>query len=537
MRLYAALLALPVLLTACSDDGGGTGSSASDSVSGGSTGASTTATTGGTTMEVPTTGATGTQGMTCTPGQVQECDSCDGAAMGTQTCAADGGGWGPCECPPAAVCGDGNVDAGEACDDGTNDGAYGGCEADCSALAAHCGDAAINGPEACDDGNDVDGDGCNVDCVISGSEVWTRNYPGEDAGDAKARGVAVDGAGNVVIVGQEFVVGQNANIWARKYTPDGDVLWSYSWNGKDNGDDIARAVAIAPGDDIVITGETYVAGSGADVWTATLSAGMQEKWIKTYNGPGNLGDRGYGVAVEAATGDIVVTGEEYKLIGLHNAWTRRMDKDGNPLWSDAYDANAGEDTGRAVAIADNGDIVVVGDIYVPIGLANLWLRRYSADGAVLWSKDMDHMLGNDRAHAVTITDDGTIAVVGEVYEVAGLAAIFASKWTEDGAMMTWSQIQDSDGGDNDFGHGVAVDSKGNLVAVGEEYTANDFARVWVRKYDPANAELWTQTFDGVDAGNDIAWAVAIAPDGHIYAAGEEYKVGQFADVWLRKYAP
>ena len=535
MRIRPVLLALPVLLAACSDDGG-SGSGVSDSASAGSTGDASSSSSG-TTAEVPTTGASAsasaTQGEVCTPGQVQAC-MCEGSAPGTQVCAADGGGFEPCDCTP--VCGDGELGDGEACDDGVNDGAYGGCEPGCGALAPRCGDGVINGPEACDDANGADGDGCNVNCVLSGSEVWTRTYTGEDAGNARARGVAVDGAGNVVIVGQEFVVGQNANIWARKYTPDGDVLWSYSWNGDDDGDDIAHAVAIAPGDDIVITGETYVAGSGADVWTATLSAGMQEKWIQTHNGPGNLGDRGFGVAVDPGTGDIVVTGEEYKLIGLHNAWTRRMDKDGNPLWTDAFDANAGEDTGRAVAIADNGDIVVAGDIYVPIGLANLWLRRYSADGAVLWSKDMDHMLGNDRARGLKIGDDGTLAVVGEVYEVAGLSAIHVSKWSEDGTML-WSQLQDSDGGDNDIGRGVALDALGNLIAVGEEYTANDFARVWVRKYDPANNELWTQIFDGDAAGNDVAWAVAVAPDGHVYAAGEEYVVGQFATVWLRKYAP
>ena len=126
-----------------------------------------------------------------------------------------------------------------------------------------------------------------------------------------------------------------------------------------------------------------------------------------------------------------------------------------------------------------------------------------------------------RAGAFTAKADSALALE---YNVAGFEL--------------WSQINDSAGGDNDIGHGVAFDPAGNVVSVGEEYTANDFARTWVRKHDPAGAELWTQIHDGVDAGNDIAWAVAIDPDtGHIYAAGEEYRVGQFADVWLTKYAP
>ena len=67
------------------------------------------------------------------------------------------------------VCGDGVVDDGEVCDDGVNDGAYGGCAEDCSALGPYCGDSAVNGPEACDDGlNDNGYGGCAEDCSALG---------------------------------------------------------------------------------------------------------------------------------------------------------------------------------------------------------------------------------------------------------------------------------------------------------------------------------------------------------------------------------
>jgi hypothetical protein len=64
------------------------------------------------------------------------------------------------------VCGDRLVSGAERCDDGTNDGAYDGCLADCSAIAEHCGDGATNGPEACDDGlNDGAYDHCSPGCA------------------------------------------------------------------------------------------------------------------------------------------------------------------------------------------------------------------------------------------------------------------------------------------------------------------------------------------------------------------------------------
>ena len=79
-------------------------------------------------------------------------------------------------------CGDARVDPGEACDDGTNDGAYGGCNPGCTARAPFCGDATVDAEEACDDGtNDGAYNSCLPDCAgpagfcgdgeVSGPEV------------------------------------------------------------------------------------------------------------------------------------------------------------------------------------------------------------------------------------------------------------------------------------------------------------------------------------------------------------------------------
>ena len=84
------------------------------------------------------------------------------------------------------ICGDGIVAGNETCDDGTNDGSYGGCEPGCMARGPFCGDAivqAVDGEE-CDDGTNattyggtqkVCGPGCKFapycgDGVISNGE-------------------------------------------------------------------------------------------------------------------------------------------------------------------------------------------------------------------------------------------------------------------------------------------------------------------------------------------------------------------------------
>lgn len=560
-RGLATLLGVAGLLLggACGDDAVGT---ASDSATG-STGTGT----GTATVSETESGGSGSAGD-CTPGQTQECSCPEG--QGTQVCAADGGGYGACECPGPAVCGDGEVADGEECDDGAanaddgactsecklascgdgvvqtsveicddgvNDGAYGGCEEGCGALAPYCGDGMTNGPEACDDGDEVDGDGCNADCRQSGAEVWTKKYSGRDAGDARAHGVAVDLDGNVIVVGEEFVVGQGANIWMAKYTSEGEQLWTQTRSGNGTFADVARGVAVDSAGDYIVVGELSVQGEDGNLWVVKMDPSGEEIWSDVYNGPSNLGDSGNGVAIDSDD-NIWVVGEEYKLIGLKNIVVRKYDPDGTLLWDDVYDHKAGNDRAHGVVVLSDDTAVVVGSVYEPIGLADLFVRRYTASGTEFWTKMWDSAAGNDIIRGVARDVDDNVILVGEVYAPIGLANVWIRKLSDTGLEL-WTQIHDSAGSDNDIGRGAAVAPDGTIVVAGQEYTANDFAAAWVRKVTPEDgAEMWTHIHDGDEAGQDIARAVAIDPaTGYIYAAGQEYEAGNFAALWLRKLTP
>lgn len=96
----------------------------------------------------------------CGDGQVDPGEECDDAGS-TADCDPD--------CT-VAECGDGvlNKNAGEDCDDGGRNDDYvgGACRTNC--LPAHCGDQVLDPGEECDDGNEVDGDGCSPACQKEG---------------------------------------------------------------------------------------------------------------------------------------------------------------------------------------------------------------------------------------------------------------------------------------------------------------------------------------------------------------------------------
>ena len=95
----------------------------------------------------------------------------DGIKNGSEACddGDENGTYGKCNagCNGIARCGDGELNGPETCDDGDeNNGNYGFCLADCSAMGEHCGDGVVNGPEACDDGGENGTYGkCNQLCA------------------------------------------------------------------------------------------------------------------------------------------------------------------------------------------------------------------------------------------------------------------------------------------------------------------------------------------------------------------------------------
>ena len=115
----------------------------------------------------------------CDVGDTALCTSLDAAFLGgtalcdVTTCA----GWELSTCTTPADCGNGIVDDGEVCDDGSNVGGEGGCVA-CGVVQV-CGDGVQNGTEQCDDGNTANSDGCDADCTVGfiACDITSSNCP------------------------------------------------------------------------------------------------------------------------------------------------------------------------------------------------------------------------------------------------------------------------------------------------------------------------------------------------------------------------
>ena len=169
-------------------------------------------------------------GEACDDGNATDGDGCSSTCVveGGYTCTPTTVGSGPSVCTLDPVCGDGTVAGTEICDDG-NVVSGDGCSATCTIESGYkclngpaagpctsggpgsvvpvCGNGIVQAGEACDDGNTTDGDGCSVVCVVESGYTCTPTTVGSGpsvctlnpvCGNGTVSGTEICDDGNVV---------------------------------------------------------------------------------------------------------------------------------------------------------------------------------------------------------------------------------------------------------------------------------------------------------------------------------------------------
>jgi len=162
-------------------------------------------------------------------------------------------------------------------------------------------------------------------------------------------------------------------------------------------------------------------------------ANNQLLWADTYAGSdallSNL-DEGWGVAIDDE-GNIAVAGFTDTLDDAYDLWLRTYASDGQPGWTAIF-ANPDQlsEHGRAVGFGPDGSVVVSGTQWT-VGEPNhrnVWLRKYSDAGQVMWTQTHDGgELDDDESWGLAIDADGSVMVVGYT-TLAGDQQILARRY-------------------------------------------------------------------------------------------------------------
>jgi uncharacterized delta-60 repeat protein len=419
-----------------------------------------------------------------------------------------------------------------------------------SGSPSSCGNGDIDDGEACDDGNDVDGDGCNVDCIESGTllDAWTHDDDPQQS--AFPRSVSVGPDGEFVIAGavMRTDLGQSTNGFLRKYAEDGEVAWTRTYNNDlANGSDVFAAVDIDADGTIVVAGYEY-RGDIGQAYNALLrryDVDGTELWTSTYNTPAsNSDDLHYGVGLDE-DGNIYTGGYMVRndLGQANNIFVAGWAANGENEWVATYDNpshSADMCIGFAVDAAGNAMCAGYEDrADLGQGYDHLVVKTAPAGGVEWTTTQHGETSTMDALWAVAFDPAGPIVVAGfEQRDDLGQGRnAWISKLDTSGNVM-WTVTHDGAEGLNDNANVLAVDALGNIIVGGYETTAEGDFGTWLHKLDPDGATLWTDFVD-LGEGNDHPQDADVWPDGRIVVTGYVDPVGDDAlnHIWVRIYAP
>jgi uncharacterized delta-60 repeat protein len=196
----------------------------------------------------------------------------------------------------------------------------------------------------------------------NGAQVWSRSYDGGNDNDY-GRAITMDNAGNIIVTGQSYLAGDWFDYATIKYDAAGTQQWVMRYNFGSQKYEDPTDIITDPNNNVYVTGMSQGTGNNTaqdDFATVKYSPTGTQVWVARYTSTGNNDDRGYGIGIDD-TNNIYVTG--YVTLSSTNKdfMTIKYDNAGNQKWTVTYDGGAtGIDEANSIGIGSSAEVYVAG---------------------------------------------------------------------------------------------------------------------------------------------------------------------------------
>jgi hypothetical protein len=450
--------------------------------------------------------------------------------------------------------------------------------------------------EVCDDGNTVGGDYCGPDCDSSGWHTFYGSDSGYNWGSSVAvdgcGNIYVTGSSFSSWTGPS---GESplhphtgySDMSVLKLNPNGDYDW-HTFYGSDSGHDEGSSVAVDGSGNIYVIGSSFGSWTGSggegplhahsgghDIFVLKLSPSGGYHWHTFYGSSlddWDAEDEGHSVAVDD-TGNVYVTGSSFGSwngpsgegplhthSGGHDIFVFKLSPSGDYHWHTFYgaslDGSDTEDEGHSVAVDDTGNAYVTGSsfgswngpsgedpLHVKSGttdFTDIVVLKIDSGGAYQWHTFYGSSEWYDSGLSAAIGGSGDVYVTGSsgsgwtgpddedpLHPLADDFDILVLKLSPAGEYQ-WHTFHGSP--ENDWGSSVAIDDGGNLYVTGQSQAAwngpsgEGPSHAWSGSHDFHVLELddcgeyqW-HTFYGASLEDDY-WPSIAVDYGSIYMSG------------------
>jgi uncharacterized delta-60 repeat protein len=382
--------------------------------------------------------------------------------------------------------------------------------------------------------------GLAIGIVNAGQSQWVSNYGGNTTGDNRvtnAKGIAdvVNSLGDCYVTGYTYDDFSGNDIVLIKYNYQGDTVWARTYNGSGNADDRGNAITLDAAGNVYVTGYASVLEHGLDIVTIKYTSDGNQQWAVSYNGTGNAEDKAFGIAVDAV-GNVYVTGYAAATGGNINAVTIKYSPTGSQLWLKLYNGpdNLMEKAfGIAVDAANN--IYVAGYSESNAGQEDMIVLKYnSSTGQLMWNRRYDGSKHrDDEATCIAVDASGNIYIAGFITAGNNNTNAVLLKYNSSGSLV-WDRTYNDGGHSEDKAFGIAIDAvNGSIYVTGQGGDHNtDYLTI---KYNPNGGRQWVSSYDGTGHGDDVANSIALLANGNVVVTGKSWGVNNNDDFATVKY--
>lgn len=257
-----------------------------------------------------------------------------------------------------------------------------------------------------------------------------------------------------------------------------------------------------------------------------------EAWVQRYNGPGNRSDQPVAIALDD-NGDVIVTGYSYSNSGGNDYATIKYSSAGVPLWTNRFTGPGNyEDKPTAMAVDGNGDVVVTGWVGFNGGGSYATIK-YSGAGVPLWTNRYNSPWGwSDWATAIAVDDSGDVFVTGraggENFYLYYRYDYGTIKYSSAGVPL-WTNYYNGIIGGQDYASAAGADGSGNVFVTG--YSAMSNYPPWITRYECVTIKyantgepVWTNRFPTSEGDKGLA----VSSNGNVFVRGNGF--------WLTGYS-
>jgi hypothetical protein len=360
---------------------------------------------------------------------------------------------------------------------------------------------------------------------MSGSPRWRRGATDGPASD-QVTGVAIASDGDLITVGfQTEPKGERSRVTLSRHSPvDGHSRWQAVLPSQpSHGEHFrGRALAITAEGDVLVAGEVRRGGAPPQLWLGRVD-GEDGALLRSREGQSAAGEQARALVTTSAGGAVIVGQSGEDLAGA--LLLRRYDADLTVRWSRSQ---KGELTawsiGQGLCAGEDGSLYVTGSEVSLGGDHKLLVSRYSAEGALLWgSSGIFEGMEREDGAGVALNSLGELVVVGDargVDEAARAVAVRRLR-ADDGSLISFIRLSGHSDGDG-VAHAVALDRHNRIyIAATLEDGQGEAQGVTVRLSRDSGAIAWIRPHEGAGANEVRGAAVAIDTIGYVFLGGRE----------------